>query len=160
MTQAKNTICLWYDGCAEEAARFYAETFPDSRVDAVHKAPGDYPSGKEGDVLTVDFTVVGIPCMGLNGGPMFKHSEAFSFQVSTVDQAETDRYWNAIVGNGGKESECGWCKDKWGLSWQITPRVLIQAVTDSDPAVAKRAFDAMMKMIKIDIAAIEAARRG
>src|SRR6476660_8662213 len=122
MTQAKNTICLGYDGDAEEAARFYAETFPDSSVDAVHKAPGDFPSGKKGDVLTVEFTVAGIPCLGLNGGPMFKHSEAFSFQISTEDQAETDRLWNAIVGNGGQESACGWCKDKWGLNWQITPR--------------------------------------
>ena len=160
MTQAKNTICLWYDKDAEEAARFYAETFPDSRVNAVHKAPGDFPSGKEGDVLTVDFTVLGTPCIGLNGGPMFKHSEAFSFQVATVDQDETDRYWNAIVGNGGEESACGWCKDKWGLSWQITPIVLTEGVTDPDPDVAKRVFDAMMTMQKIDIAAIEAARRG
>ena len=158
MTQGKNTICLWYDGDAEAAARFYAETFPDSRVDAVHKAPGDYPSGKEGDVLTVEFTVMGIPCIGLNGGPVFKHSEAFSFQVATKDQAETDRYWNAIVGNGGEESACGWCKDKWGLSWQITPVALSEGVTDPDPAVAKRVFDAMMTMKKIDIAAIEAAR--
>ncbi|HKP70585.1 MAG TPA: VOC family protein [Pyrinomonadaceae bacterium] len=160
MTQAKNTICLWYDGDAEEAARFYSETFPDSSVDAVHKAPGDFPSGKEGDVLTVNFTVLGTPCMGLNGGPMFKHSEAFSFQVATKDQEETDRYWNAIVGNGGEESACGWCKDKWGLSWQITPIVLSEGVTDPDPAVAKRVFDAMMTMQKIDVAAIEAARRG
>jgi predicted 3-demethylubiquinone-9 3-methyltransferase (glyoxalase superfamily) len=157
---AKNTICLWYDGGAEEAARFYAKTFPDSSVGAVHRAPGDFPSGKQGDVLTVEFTVMGIPCLGLNGGPMFKQSEAFSFQVATVDQAETDRYWNAIVGNGGQESSCGWCKDKWGLNWQITPIVLTQAFTSSDPAVAKRAFDAMMTMKKIDIAAIEAARRG
>ena len=160
MTQAKNTICLWYDKDAEEAANFYAATFPDSSVTAVHKAPGDFPSGKEGDVLTVDFTVLGIPCIGLNGGPMFKHSEAFSFQVATQDQEETDRYWNAIVGNGGEESQCGWCKDKWGLSWQITPIALIEGVTDTDPEVAKRVFDAMMKMKKIDIAAIEAARRG
>ena len=158
--QAKNTICLWYDGDAEEAARFYSQTFPDSSVVAVHRAPGDYPSGKQGDVLTVEFTVMGIPCLGLNGGSTFKHSEAFSFQVSTADQAETDRYWNAIVGNGGKESECGWCKDKWGLSWQITPVVLIKAVTNPDSAVAKRAFNAMMQMKKIDIAAIEAACRG
>ena len=158
--QAKNTICLWYDRDAEDAARFYAKTFPDSSVDAVHRAPGDYPSGKKGDVLTVDFTVMGIPCLGLNGGPEFKHNEAFSFQVATADQAETDRYWNAIVGNGGQESACGWCKDKWGLSWQITPRVLIEAITDADPSAAKRAFDAMMTMQKIDIAAIEAARRG
>ena len=160
MKQAKNTICLWYDGAAEEAAHFYAGTFPDSSVDAVYRAPGDFPSGKEGDVLTVMFTVMGIPCLGINGGPMFKHSEAFSFQVATTDQAETDRYWNAIVGNGGQESECGWCKDKWGLSWQITPVALTQAITDADPAAAKRAFDAMMQMRKIDIAAIEAARFG
>jgi predicted 3-demethylubiquinone-9 3-methyltransferase (glyoxalase superfamily) len=159
-TMAKNVICLWYDGTAEEAARFYAQTFPDSAVTAVHRAPGDYPDGKQGQVLTVEFTVVGVPCLGLNGGPAFKHSEAFSFQIVTEDQAETDRYWNAIVGNGGAESACGWCKDKWGLSWQITPRVLLEATTDSDRAAAKRAFDAMMKMKKIDIATIEAARRG
>lgn len=159
-TPAKNTICLWYDDDAENAARFYAETFPDSFVGAVHRAPGDFPSGKKGDVLTVEFTVMGIPCIGLNGGAAFKHSEAFSFQVATVDQAETDRYWNAIVGNGGQESECGWCKDKWGLSWQITPVVLTQAYTNADRAIAKRAFDAMMTMKKIDIAAIEAAIRG
>ncbi|MEO6878441.1 MAG: VOC family protein [Gemmatimonadaceae bacterium] len=157
---AKNTICLWYDRDAEDAARFYAQTFPDSSVDAVHRAPGDYPSGKQGDVLTVKFTVMGIPCLGLNGGPSVKHSDAFSFQVSTADQAETDRYWNAIIDNGGEESACGWCRDKWGLSWQITPAVLMKAITDPDPAVAKRAFDAMMEMTKIDIAAIEAARRG
>ena len=160
MKQARNTICLWYDKDAEEAARFYAETFPDSSVDAVHKAPGDFPGGKEGQVLTVQFTVLGIPCLGLNGGPMFKHSEAFSFQVATKDQEETDRYWNSIVNNRGEESACGWCKDKWGLSWQITPIALIEGVTDPDPAVAKRVFDAMMTMQKIDIAAIEAARRG
>lgn len=159
MTIAKNTICLWYDKDAEEAARFYAETFPDSEVKAVHRAPGDYPSGKRGDVLTVDFTVCGIPCIGLNGGTMFKHSEAFSFQIATDDQAETDRYWNAIVGNGGKESECGWCKDKWGLSWQITPRTLTDAMAAGGDE-AKRAFDAMMKMQKIDVAKIDAARRG
>jgi predicted 3-demethylubiquinone-9 3-methyltransferase (glyoxalase superfamily) len=157
---AKNTICIWYNGGAEAAARFYAATFPDSSVDAVHKAPGDYPSGKKGDVLTVEFTVMGIPCLGLNGGDTFKQSEAFSFQVATSDQAETDRYWNAIVQNGGQESACGWCKDKWGLSWQITPIVLMEAIADPDPAAAKRAFDAMMEMGKIDIAAIEAARRG
>jgi 2-polyprenyl-6-hydroxyphenyl methylase/3-demethylubiquinone-9 3-methyltransferase len=157
---AKNVICLWYDDAAEEAARFYAKTFPDSAVKAVHRAPGDFPGGKEGQVLTVDFTVVGVPCMGLNGGPTFKHSEAFSFQIVTEDQAETDRYWNAIVGNGGAESACGWCKDKWGLSWQITPRALLAATTDPDRAAAKRAFDAMMTMKKIDIATIEAARRG
>lgn len=160
MSKPKNTICLWYDGNAEQAARFYAETFPDSKVTAVHRAPGDYPSGKQGDVLTVEFTVLGIPCLGLNGGPYFKHSEAFSFQVATEDQAETDRYWNAIVGNGGQESECGWCKDQWGLSWQITPRVLSEAVTDPDPAAAQRAFKAMMTMRKIDVAAIEKARKG
>jgi 2-polyprenyl-6-hydroxyphenyl methylase/3-demethylubiquinone-9 3-methyltransferase len=159
-TPAKNTICLWYDGTALDAATFYAQTFPDSAVIAVHHAPGDYPDGKQGDVLTVEFTVLGIPCIGLNGGPVFKHSEAFSFQVSTEDQAETDRLWNAIVDNDGQESECGWCKDKWGLSWQITPRALIEAYTGSDPAAAKRAFDAMMTMRKIDIAAIEAAVRG
>ncbi len=157
---AKNTICLWYDGTAEEAARFYASTFPDSSVGAVHRAPGDYPDGKQGDVLTVEFTVLGIPCLGLNGGPAFRHSEAFSFQVATVDQAETDRYWNAIIDNGGQASECGWCKDKWGLSWQITPIVLTQAYTSADRAAARRAFDAMMTMRKIDVAAIEAAVRG
>ena len=156
----KNVICLWYDGKAEEAARFYAQTFPDSRVTAVHQAPGDYPDGKKGQVLTVEFTVVGVPCLGLNGGPTFKHSEAFSFQIVTEDQAETDRYWNAIVGNGGQESECGWCKDKWGFSWQITPRVLLEATTSSDKAAAKRAFEAMMTMRKIDVAKIEAALRG
>ena len=156
----KNTICLWYEGGALDAARFYAETFPDSTVGAVHRAPGDYPSGKQGDVLTVEFTVVGIPCIGLNGGPVFKHNEAFSFQIATDDQAETDRLWNAIVRNGGQESQCGWCKDKWGLSWQITPRALTAAISDRDPGVAKRAFDAMMTMKKIDVAAIEAARRG
>ncbi len=157
---AKNTICLWYSSDAEEAARFYAKTFPDSSVDSVHRAPSDYPGGKKGDVLTVQFTVIGFPCLGLNGGLAFKHSEAFSFQVSTVDQAETDRYWNAIVGNGGQESACGWCKDKWGLSWQITPIALTKAISDPDPGVAKRAFEAMMPMKKIDIATIEAARRG
>jgi predicted 3-demethylubiquinone-9 3-methyltransferase (glyoxalase superfamily) len=157
---ARNTICLWYDGDAEDAARFYAATFPDSSVDAVHRAPGDYPSGKQGDVITVQFTVLGIPCLGLNGGPMFKHSEAFSFQVATEDQAETDRYWNAIVGNGGRESDCGWCKDKWGLSWQITPVALTEGITDPDPAIAKRVFAAMMTMQKIDVAKIDAARRG
>ena len=156
----KNTICLWYDGQALDAAQFYARTFPDSAVGAVHRAPGDYPSGRQGDVLTVEFTVAGIPCLGLNGGPMFKHSEAFSFQVATDDQAETDRLWHAIIDNGGQASECGWCKDRWGLSWQITPRALIAAITDPDPAAAKRAFEAMMTMGKIDIATIEAARRG
>mgnify|MGYP000983705749 CR=1 FL=1 len=155
---SKNTICLWYDRDALEAAEFYAKTFPDSAVGKVLRAPGDYPSGQQGDVLTVEFTVMGIPCVGLNGGSAFKHSEAFSFQVSTEDQAETDRLWNAIVGNGGQESECGWCRDKWGLSWQITPRVLIEAISDPDPAAAKRAFQAMMTMGKIDIATIEAAR--
>ena len=157
---SKNTICLWYDGTAEQAARFYAETFPDSAVGAVYRAPADYPSGKKGDVLTVLFTVLGIPCLGLNGGPQFQHNEAFSFQVATDDQEETDRLWNAIVGNGGQESACGWCKDKWGISWQITPRVLTDGIADPDPAVAKRVFEAMMTMQKIDIAAIEAARRG
>ena len=156
----KNTICLWYDRDALEAAEFYAKTFADSRVKAVHKAPSDFPSGKEGDVLTVEFDVLGIPCLGLNGGPAFKQTEAFSFQVATDDQAETDRLWNAIVGNGGAESACGWCKDKWGLNWQITPRALTDAITHPDPAVAKRAFEAMMTMRKIDIAAIEKAVRG
>lgn len=157
---SKNTVCLWYNGDALDAANFYAKTFPDSAVQAVHKAPGDYPSGKEGDVLTVELTVMGIPCIGLNGGPEFKHSEAFSFQVATDDQAETDRLWDAIIDNGGQASVCGWCKDKWGLSWQITPRVLTEAFTHHDKAVAKRAFEAMMTMTKIDIAAIEAAVRG
>lgn len=157
---AKNVICLWYNGTAEEAARFYAATFPDSAVTGVHRAPGDFPTGKQGQVLTVEFTVVGVPCLGLNGGPMFTHSEAFSFQIITEDQAETDRYWNAIVNNGGKESDCGWCKDKWGLSWQITPRALLDAMTNADAAAAKRAFDAMMTMKKIDVAAIKAAVRG
>jgi len=156
---AKNTICLWYDKDAEAAARFYAATFPDSKVTAVRKAPGDFPGGKAGDVLTVEFTVLGIPCLGLNGGPTFKHSEAFSFQVATDDQKETDRYWNAIVGNGGQESDCGWCKDRWGLSWQITPRTLTEAMAKGG-AEAKRAFDAMMTMKKIDVARIDAARRG
>ena len=157
---AKNTICLWYDDGAEDAARFYAETFPDSSVGAAHRAPGDYPSGKEGGVLTVEFTVLGVACIGLNGGPAFKHNEAFSFQVATEDQGETDRYWSAIVGNGGQESECGWCKDKWGISWQITPMALTNAFTSPDRVAAKRAFDAMMTMRKIDIAAVEAAFRG
>jgi predicted 3-demethylubiquinone-9 3-methyltransferase (glyoxalase superfamily) len=155
----KNTICLWFDKDAQDAARFYAATFPDSKVTAVHEAPGDYPSGKAGDVLTVEFTVLGIPCLGLNGGPEFKHSEAFSFQVATDNQEETDRYWNAIVGNGGKESQCGWCKDRWGLSWQITPRTLTEAIAAGGDE-AKRAFEAMMSMKKIDVAAIDAARRG
>lgn len=156
----KNAICLWYDGTALEAAEFYAKTFADSEVTAVHTAPGDYPDGKQGNVLTVEFTVLGIPCVGLNGGPAFKQTEAFSFQVATDDQAETDRLWDAIVGNDGKESACGWCKDKWGVSWQITPRALLEAFTDPDRDAAKRAFDAMMEMGKIDIAKIEAARRG
>jgi predicted 3-demethylubiquinone-9 3-methyltransferase (glyoxalase superfamily) len=151
----KNTICLWYDRDAEEAARFYARTFPDSTVGAVHRAPSDFPSGKAGDVLTVEFTVCGVPCLGLNGGPAFMHSEAFSFQIATDDQAETDRYWNAIVGNGGAASACGWCKDRWGLSWQITPRAMARGGD-----VAKRAFEAMMEMQKIDVARIEAAVRG
>jgi len=155
----KNRICLWYEKDAEAAARFYAETFPDSAVGAVVRAPGDYPAGKQGDVLVVEFTVVGVPCMGLNGGSMFKHSEAFSFQIATDDQSETDRYWNAIVNNGGQESECGWCKDKWGISWQITPRTLTEAMA-AGGAEAKRAFAAMMEMRKIDVAAIDAARRG
>jgi 2-polyprenyl-6-hydroxyphenyl methylase/3-demethylubiquinone-9 3-methyltransferase len=160
VTTTNNRVCLWFDGDAEDAARFYASTFPDSSVGAVLRAPGDYPSGKAGDVLTVEFTVMGVPCLGLNGGPHFKHTEAFSFQVATADQAETDRYWNAIVGDGGEESACGWCKDKWGLSWQITPVALTEAIADPDPATAKRAFEAMMQMTKIDIATIEAARRG
>src|SRR5437870_2189573 len=159
MAIAKNTICLWYDKDAEAAARFYAKTFPDSAVSAVHRAPGDYPGGKAGDVLTVEFTVAGVPCVGLNGGPAIKHSEAFSFQIATDDQAETDRYWNAIVGNGGEENVCGWCKDKWGIRWQITPRVLTDAMA-AGGTEAKRAFEAMMDMGKIDVAAIEAARRG
>lgn len=154
------TICLWYDKEAEAAARFYAETFLDSRVTAVHRAPTDYPAGKAGDVLTVEFTVLGIPCMGLNGGPNVTHSWAFSFQVATETQEETDRYWNAIVGNGGAESACGWCSDRWGLSWQITPRQLTEALANPDAGVRERAFQAMMTMGKIDIAAIEAAVRG
>ena len=157
---SKNTVCIWYDGTALDAAMFYAETFSDSKVVAVYRAPSDYPAGKQGEILTVEFTVLGIPCLGLNGGPAFKHSEAFSFQVATDDQVETDRLWNAIVSNGGRESECGWCKDKWGLSWQITPRALTAAIADPNPAVAKRAFEAMMRMTKIDIAEIELARRG
>jgi predicted 3-demethylubiquinone-9 3-methyltransferase (glyoxalase superfamily) len=159
MTIPKNTICIWYDRDAREAAEFYASVFPDSEVKAVHGAPGDYPSGKKGDELTVDFTVCGIPCLGLNGGPAFKHSEAFSFQIATDDQEETDRYWNAIVGNGGTESACGWCKDKWGINWQITPRTLTEAMAGGGEE-AKRAFEAMMTMRKIDVAAIDAARRG
>ena len=157
---SRNTICVWYDGAAEQAAHFYARTFPDSSVGAILRAPGDYPSGKEGDVLTVEFTVAGIPCLGLNGGPAFKHSEAFSFQIATDDQAETYRLWNSIIENGGQASACGWCKDKWGLSWQITPRALTAAIADPDRAAARRAFEAMMEMGKIDIAKIEAARRG
>lgn len=160
MNRPKNSICLWYDGDAEEAANFYAKTFPDSSVDQIDHAPGDYPSGKEGDVIVVWFTVMGIPCLGLNGGPAFKHSEAFSFQVQTEDQEETDRYWTAIVGNGGEESMCGWCKDKWGISWQITPYALNEALADPDRAAATRVWEAMMTMGKIDVAAVEAARRG
>ncbi|HMO86794.1 MAG TPA: VOC family protein [Lacipirellulaceae bacterium] len=155
--RGKNTVFLWYDGDAEEAANFYAQTFPDSSVGAVHRAPGDYPAGKQGNVLMVEFTVMGIPCIGLNGGPQCKHSEAFSFGVATDDQAETDRYWNAIIAGGGRESECGWCQDKWGVSWQITPRVLMDAVTNPDCTVGQRAFNAMMTMKKIDVSAIEAA---
>ncbi|ARQ12807.1 3-demethylubiquinone-9 3-O-methyltransferase protein (plasmid) [Rhizobium etli] len=154
---AKNTICVWFDKDAEEAAHFYAKTFPDSAVGAVIRAPGDYPDGKQGDVLVVEFTVADVSCIGLNGGPMFKHNESFSFQISTENQEETDRYWNAIVGNGGQESDCGWCKDKWGISWQITPRVLMEAMR-AGGSEAKRAFDAMMTMKKIDVAVIEAAR--
>ncbi|MGB1950070.1 MAG: VOC family protein [Marinobacter sp.] len=160
MEHPKNTICLWFNGGADEAARFYAETFPESSVSGILRAPGDFPAGKKGDVLTVQFTLLGIPCLGLNGGPAFTHNEAFSFQVATHNQAETDRYWNAIIGNGGQESACGWCRDKWGISWQITPVVLTEAIADPDPASALRAFEAMMEMGKIDIAAIEAARRG
>lgn len=156
----KNTVCLWYASAALDAARFYAATFPDSTLGAVHRAPGNYPAGHEGDVLVVEFTVSGIPCIGLNGGPQFQHSEAFSFQIATDDQAETDRLWNAIVQNGGQESACGWCKDRWGVSWQITPRALTAAMADPDRAAAQRAFAAMMGMTRIDIAAIEAARRG
>ena len=159
MPIAKNTICLWFDKDAEAAARFYARTFPDSSVNAVHRAPSDYPSGKAGDVLTVEFTVAGIPCLGLNGGPAFKQSVAFSFQIATDDQQETDRYWSAIVGNGGTENACGWCKDKWGVSWQITPRTLTEAIA-AGGGEAKRAFEAMMDMVKIDVAKINAARRG
>lgn len=156
---SKNTICLWYNGDAEEAANFYAKTFPDSNVGAVHLSPADNPGNRAGDVITVEFTVFGIPCIGLNGGPIFPHTEAFSFQIATDDQAETDRYWNAIVGNNGAESMCGWCKDKWGLNWQITPRVLTDAIAQGGE-VAIRAFEAMMEMQKIDVAAIEAAVRG
>ena len=157
---SKNTICLWYNHDAEEAAQFYAKTFPNSSVESVHRAPSNFPGGRAGQVLTVQFTVCGVPCIGLNGGDMFKHSEAFSFQIATNDQEETDRYWNAIVGSGGQESQCGWCTDKWGLSWQITPIALTEGITDPDPAAAKRVFEAMMTMGKIDIAAIAAARRG
>ena len=157
--KSKNTVCLWFDKDALDAARVYAATFPSSEVTAVHKAPADYPNGKAGDVLTVEFTVFGIPCLGLNGGPAFRHNESFSFQIATDDQAETDRYWNAIVSNGGQESACGWCKDRWGLSWQITPRALTYALA-AGGAQAKRAFEAMMSMKKIDVAIIEAARRG
>ena len=156
----KNMICLWFNRDALDAAQFYAATFPDSSVDRVMRAPSDFPDGKEGDVLTVEFTVAGIPCLGLNGGPAFSQSEAFSFQIATDDQAETDRLWDAIVGNGGAESACGWCKDRWGLSWQITPRALSDGMADPDPQAAKRVFEAMMTMGKIDVAAIERARRG
>ncbi len=159
MTIPKNTVCIWYDTEAEAAARFYTELFPNSEIRAVRTAPSDNPSTAAGAVLTVEFTVFGIPCIGLNGGPIFKHSEAFSFQIATDDQAETDRYWDAIVGNGGEESQCGWCRDKWGVSWQITPRALSEAML-AGGGEASRAFEAMMKMRKIDIAAIEAARRG
>ncbi|HRK70008.1 MAG TPA: VOC family protein [Micropepsaceae bacterium] len=159
MAIPKNIVCLWFDKDAEEAARFYVATFPQSAMGAVHRAPGDYPSGKAGDVLTVEFTVAGIACIGLNGGSVFKHSEAFSFQIATDDQAETDRLWNAIIGNGGTPSACGWCKDRWGISWQITPRVLSEGMA-AGGAEARRVFEAMMQMTKIDVAAIEAARRG
>ena len=158
MTIPKNTICIWYEKDAESAAEFYASVFPDSTVGHIFYAPSDFPGGKAGDVLTVEFTVCGIPCVGLNGGTFFKQSEAFSFQIATDDQDETDKYWNAIVGNGGQESECGWCKDKWGVSWQITPRILLEALQVGGEE-AKRAFDAMMKMQKIDVAAIDDARR-
>jgi predicted 3-demethylubiquinone-9 3-methyltransferase (glyoxalase superfamily) len=157
---SKNTICLWYNGTALDAATFYAKTFPDSSVGSIFRAPSDFPAGKKGDVLTVDFNVMGVPCLGLNGGPAFKHDEAFSFQVATDDQEETDRLWNAIIDNGGQASECGWCRDRWGLSWQITPRILTAGIADPDPAVSRRVFEAMMTMSKIDVAAIEAARRG
>ena len=156
---ARNTICLWFDRDAEAAARFYAATFPDSAVGAIHRAPGDYPDGQQGDVLVVEFTVLGLPCLGLNGGPAFRHSEAFSFQVATADQAETDRYWNAIVGHGGQESACGWCKDRWGVNWQITPRALTEGMAAGGEE-ARRVFTAMMQMTRIDVATIEAARRG
>lgn len=157
--KAKNTICIWYDKDALQAAKFYAETFPNSEVTGVFEAPSDFPGGSKGDVLTVEFTVCGIPCIGLNGGPVFTQSEAFSFQIATDDQQETDRYWNAIVKNGGEESMCGWCKDKWGVSWQITPRTLSEAMAAGGDE-AKRAFEAMMTMKKLDVAAIDAARRG
>lgn len=156
----KNRVCIWYDGGALDAARFYAETFADSEVGRTVRAPGDYPNGREGDVLLVEFTVHGIPCVGLNGGPTFPHTEAFSFQIITEDQAETDRLWDAIIDGGGEPSECGWCRDRWGISWQITPRVVLEAITDPDPAAAKRAYSAMMEMTKLDIATIEAARSG
>lgn len=158
--RARNTVCLWYEGDAEDAARFCVRTFPDSSLGRVFRAPMDYPSGRKGDVLTVDFVLLGVPCMGLNGGPAFRHTEAFSFQVATADQAETDRYWDAIVGNGGEESMCGWCKDKWGVSWQITPRILVDAIESPNPSVAQRAFAAMMQMRKIDVATIQAAMAG
>jgi predicted 3-demethylubiquinone-9 3-methyltransferase (glyoxalase superfamily) len=160
MSKPEPQICLWYDHSAEEAVDFYVKTFPDTRKDSVQYAPGDYPNGKKGDALVVEFTLLGLPCMGLNGGPTFKHSEAFSFVVNTRDQAETDKYWNAIVGNGGQESQCGWCRDKWSINWQITPVQLTNGMKDKDPAAAKRVFEAMMKMKKIDVAAIEAARKG
>ncbi len=155
----KNTIFIWYDRSAEEAARFYCKTFTDSTLGAIRIAPSDYPGGKKGDVITVEFTICGIPCVGLNGGPEFKHSEAFSFQVATDDQVETDRLWNAVVGNGGQESQCGWCKDKWGVSWQITPRMLLELIASPNPSVAQRAFEAMMPMKRIEIAKIESAMR-
>lgn len=160
MSDPKNRVCLWYEGAAEEAARFYATIFPDTRITDKHYAPGDYPDGQEGDVITVLFEVMGIPCIGLNGGPAFRHNEAFSFQVVTDDQVETDQYWNAIVSNGGEESQCGWCRDKWGISWQITPRILLDSLASPDREASKRVFEAMMPMKKIDIATIEAAQRG
>jgi predicted 3-demethylubiquinone-9 3-methyltransferase (glyoxalase superfamily) len=157
---SKVKVCLWYDNDAEGAARFYAKTFPESSVGAVYRAPSDYPGGKEGAPIVVEFTVLGIPCMGLNGGAGPQHTDAFSFQVATTDQAQTDRYWDAIVGNGGQESQCGWCKDRWGISWQITPVVLTEGLADPDPAARKRVFQAMMKMRKLDVAALTAARKG
>jgi 2-polyprenyl-6-hydroxyphenyl methylase/3-demethylubiquinone-9 3-methyltransferase len=159
-TELNTRICLWFDHDAEAAAAFYASTFPGSKVESTQHAPADYPDGKAGNALAVEFTVLGIPCMGINGGPVFRHSEAFSFQLTTRDQAETDHYWRAITGNGGEESMCGWCRDRWGISWQVTPAALTEGMRDADPAARKRVFESMMQMRKIDVAAIEAARRG